>query len=643
MSEKMFCYQCQETAGNKGCTKGGVCGKSADLANMQDLLIYVTKGLSEITTRLRAEGKEVSKELNHFITLNLFTTITNANFDDEIFYVRVKETLNYKNELMAKLDNKEGLSQAALWDVASNAKQNSLLGNIKNLISGGKDAADVNAVIKAKSESDEVGVLATENEDIRSLRELITYGLKGLSAYSKHANALGYDNEEIDAFMQSALAKLLDDSLTAEDLVALTMETGKFGVDGMALLDTANTTTYGNPEITKVNIGVGKNPGILVSGHDLADIEQLLIQTEGTGVDVYTHSEMLPAHYYPQLKKYSHLVGNYGNAWWKQREEFESFNGPILMTTNCIVPPTDKQTYKDRMFTTGAAGYAGCKHIAGEAGSKKDFSEIIELAKKCAAPTEIETGEIIGGFAHEQVFALADAVVDAVKSGAIKKFVVMAGCDGRAKSRNYYTDFAKALPQDTVILTAGCAKYKYNKLNLGDINGIPRVLDAGQCNDSYSLALIALKLKEVFELSDINELPIIYNIAWYEQKAVIVLLSLLYLGVKEIHLGPTLPGFLSPNVAKVLVDNFGISRISTVEEDMEMFFGEEVAAAKAEDGVISKDMIIGDILKSNPENARVLMEAGMHCLGCPSSQAETLEEACMVHGLNVEDVLRKLI
>ena len=613
MENNMFCYQCQETAGNKGCTKVGVCGKSADLANMQDLLIYVTKGLSEVTTRLRSEGKEVSKEVNHFVTLNLFTTITNANFDDEVFYARVKETVAMKNELMAKLDNKENLTAAAMWNIEDGVE------------------------LKEKAESKEVGVLATGNEDVRSLRELITYGLKGLSAYSKHANALGYENEEIDAFMQATLAKLLDDSMTADELVALTLETGKFGVDGMALLDSANTETYGNPEITKVNIGVGKNPGILVSGHDLADIEQLLIQTEGTGVDVYTHSEMLPAHYYPQLKKYSHLVGNYGNAWWKQKEEFESFNGPILMTTNCIVPPKD--SYKDRMFTTGAAGYAGCKHIPGEAGSKKDFSEIIELAKTCAAPTEIETGEIVGGFAHEQVFALADAVVDAVKSGAIKKFVVMAGCDGRSAKRNYYTDFAKALPQDTVILTAGCAKYKYNKLDLGDIGGIPRVLDAGQCNDSYSLALIALKLKEIFELEDINELPIIYNIAWYEQKAVIVLLSLLYLGVKEIHLGPTLPGFLSPNVANVLVENFGIGGITTVEEDMEMFFPETKASAN---GAVTKDMIIGDILKANPEHANVLLAAGMHCLGCPSSQAESLEEACMVHGLDVNELLAKL-
>ena len=639
MENNMFCFQCQETAGNKGCTKVGVCGKSAELANMQDLLIYVTKGLSEVTTKLREEGKEVSKELNHYITLNLFTTITNANFDDEVFYIRVKETLAKKNELIEKLSSKEGLSEAAVWDISSDNKTG-ILGAIKNLVNGNKDAEEINKILKDKSQSNEVGVLSTENEDIRSLRELITYGLKGLSAYSKHANALGYDNEEIDAFMQETLAKLLDDTLSVDDLVALTLETGKVGVDGMALLDTANTSSYGNPEITKVNIGVGKNPGILVSGHDLADIEQLLIQTQGTGVDVYTHSEMLPAHYYPQLKKYSNLVGNYGNAWWKQKEEFESFNGPILMTTNCIVPPKD--SYKNRMFTTGAAGFAGCKHIEGEAGSVKDFSEIIELAKTCKAPTEIETGEIIGGFAHAQVFALADTVVEAVKSGAIKKFVVMAGCDGRASKRNYYTDFAKALPKDTVILTAGCAKYKYNKLDLGDIGGIPRVLDAGQCNDSYSLALIALKLKEVFELSDINELPIIYNIAWYEQKAVIVLLSLLYLGVKEIHLGPTLPAFLSPNVANVLVENFGIGGISTVEEDMEMFFGEEVKGAKSENGVITKDMIIADIVNADAENTKILMEFGMHCIGCPSSQMETLEDACAVHGLNVEELIKKL-
>lgn len=545
MKNAMFCYQCQETAGCAGCTKVGVCGKSPETSNLQDLLIYTSKGLSEVASKLRKEGKEISSDVDHLITLNLFTTITNANFDDSVFNDRIKMTLKVKNDLLNKLDNSANLSEAVLW------------------------TADTEAEFEVKANSDEVGVLATENEDVRSLRELITYGLKGMSAYMKHANVLGYDDSEVNAFMQSALAKLLDNSLDVNDLVALTLETGKIGVSAMALLDKANTSTFGNPEITKVNIGVGKNPGILISGHDLGDLEQLLKQTEGTGVDVYTHSEMLPAHYYPHLKKYKNLVGNYGNAWWKQKEEFESFNGPILMTTNCIVPPRD--SYKDRLFTTGSAGYPGCKHIAGATGSEKDFTEIIELAKKCSAPTEIETGEIVGGFAHEQVFALADKVVDAVKSGAIKKFFVMAGCDGRAKSRNYYTDFAKALPNDTVILTAGCAKYKYNKLELGDIGGIPRVLDAGQCNDSYSLALIALKLKEVFGLEDINELPLAFNIAWYEQKAVIVLLALLYLGVKNIHLGPTLPAFLSPNVADVLVKNFGIAGIGTVEDDLKIF------------------------------------------------------------------------
>ena len=572
MENKMFCYQCQETAGCKGCTQFGVCGKSPDLARMQDLLIYVTKGISEVATRLRAEGKTVPAHVNHYITINMFTTITNANFDDEVFYARVKETLAMKNELMAQLSNKENLSDAALWNATSNNEIDEKMGfldKIKNAFSSNKEVEITREALDAKSKSDVVGVLATKDEDIRSLRELITYGLKGMSAYLKHANELNYDDEAISAFMQSTLAKLLDDSLSVDDLVALTLETGKVGVDGMALLDKANTESYGNPELSKVNIGVGKNPGIIISGHDLRDLEQLLEQTEGTGIDVYTHSEMLPAHYYPKLKKYSHLVGNYGNAWWKQKEEFESFNGPILMTTNCIVPPKD--SYKDRIYTTGAAGFAGVKHIKGVSEDNKDFSEIIEQAKKCAPPTEIETGEIVGGFAHNQVFALADAVVDAVKTGAIKKFFVMAGCDGRAKSRNYYTDFAKALPKDTVILTAGCAKYKYNKLDLGDIGGIPRVLDAGQCNDSYSLALIALKLKEVFELEDINELPIAFNIAWYEQKAVIVLLSLLYLGVKNIHLGPTLPAFLSPNVAKVLVENFGIGGITNVEDDMKMF------------------------------------------------------------------------
>jgi hydroxylamine reductase len=544
MENKMFCYQCQETAGCKGCTQVGVCGKKPEVAAMQDLLVYVTKGLSNVTTQLRKEGKPVSAEVNHLATLNLFITITNANFDEEAIVARVEETLAVKNELLAQVSDQSALFDAAKW-------------------------TGTRADFEQKAKT--VGVLATENEDVRSLRELIVYGLKGLSAYSKHANALLKDNEEVDAFLQRALAATLDDSLSADDLVALTLETGKYGVDGMALLDEANTSAYGNPEITEVNIGVGKNPGILVSGHDLRDIEMLLEQTEGTGVDVYTHSEMLPAHYYPKFKKYKHFVGNYGNAWWKQKEEFESFNGPILMTTNCIVPPKD--SYKDRLFTTGAAGFPGCKHIDGAYGQTKDFSEIIELAKKCPAPTEIETGKIVGGFAHAQVFALADKVVDAVKSGAIKRFFVMAGCDGRQKARNYYTDFAAALPKDTVILTAGCAKYKYNKLDLGDIGGIPRVLDAGQCNDSYSLAVIALKLKEVFGVESINDLPISYNIAWYEQKAVIVLLALLYLGVKNIHLGPTLPAFLSPNVAKVLVENFGIAGIGTVEDDLKLFLG----------------------------------------------------------------------
>ena len=541
MEQKMFCYQCQETAGCKGCTMSGVCGKKPDVAAMQDLLVYVTKGISAVTTALRQEGKQVSAEINHLITLNLFTTITNANFDKESIEARIRTTLTEKDVLLAQIADPFGLPEATKWNGSGNWEE------------------------KAAT----VGVLSTENEDIRSLRELITYGLKGLSAYSKHANVLLKDDEEVDAFLQRALAATLDDNLSLEELIALTMETGKHGVSGMALLDKANTEAYGNPEITKVNIGVGTNPGILVSGHDLRDLEMLLEQTQGTGVDVYTHSEMLPAHYYPAFKKYPNFIGNYGNAWWKQKEEFESFNGPILMTTNCIVPPKD--CYKDRLYTTGAAGYPGCTHILGEIGEQKDFSVIIEHAKKCAAPTEIETGELIGGFAHAQVLALADHVVDAVKSGAIKKFVVMAGCDGRAKSREYYTEFAKALPKDAVILTAGCAKYKYNKLPLGDINGIPRVLDAGQCNDSYSLAVIALKLKEVFGLDDINDLPIAYNIAWYEQKAVIVLLALLYLGVKNIHLGPTLPAFLSPNVAKVLVENFGIAGISTVEEDLKFF------------------------------------------------------------------------
>lgn len=545
MENKMFCYQCQETAGCTGCTVMGVCGKNPEVAAMQDLLIYVTKGLAAVCVQLREEGKEVCRDTNHMVTLNLFTTITNANFDNESIIKRIKDTLARKEKLLGRVENKDALPEASRWN-------------------GLED--------EFETKSKGVGVLATENEDIRSLRELIVYGLKGLAAYSKHANALMNDDEEVDAFIQEALTMTMDDSLSVDDLVALTLETGKFGVQGMALLDTANTSTYGNPEITEVNIGVGKNPGILISGHDLKDLEMLLEQTKGTGVDVYTHSEMLPAHYYPFFKKYDNFVGNYGNAWWKQKEEFESFNGPILMTTNCVIPPKGK--YKDRLWTTGATGVEGCRHIDGAYGEKKDFSGIIEQAKTCEPPKEIESGKIVGGFAHEQVFALADKVVDAIKSGAIKKFIVMAGCDGRQKSRNYYTEFAEKLPKDTVILTAGCAKYKYNKLPLGDIGGIPRVLDAGQCNDSYSLALIALKLKEVFGLDDVNQLPLVYNIAWYEQKAVIVLLALLYLGVKNIHLGPTLPAFLSPNVANVLVENFGISGIGTVEDDMKMFFEE---------------------------------------------------------------------
>ncbi len=610
MENKMFCYQCQETAGCTGCTQIGVCGKQPEVAGMQDLLIYVTKGLSAVTTQMRAEEIPVTQEINHLITQNLFITITNANFDEDAIVARILETLDRKKALLERVAHPEALPTAARWD------------------STDREAFAAKAA--------EVGVLSTRDEDVRSLRELITYGLKGLSAYSKHANALLQDDEEVDAFLQRALAKTLDDSLSVNDLIALTLETGKYGVNGMALLDKANTSAYGNPEITKVNIGVGSRPGILISGHDLRDMEMLLKQTEGTGVDVYTHSEMLPAHYYPAFKKYSHFVGNYGNAWWKQKEEFESFNGPILMTTNCIVPPKD--SYKGRMYTTGAAGFPGCKHIPGGIGEEKDFSEIIALAQRCAPPTEIEQGEIIGGFAHNQVLALADTVVGAVQSGAIKKFVVMAGCDGRAKSRNYYTDFAKALPKDAVILTAGCAKYKYNKLDLGDIGGIPRVLDAGQCNDSYSLAVIALKLKEVFGLEDINDLPIVYNIAWYEQKAVIVLLALLYLGVKNIHLGPTLPAFLSPNVAKVLVENFGIAGIGTVEDDMELFFGQD-AEQKAN---ITADMFIGDILRQYPDAAPILMECGMHCLGCPSAQMESLADACMVHGIPVDSVLEQL-
>ena len=546
MEQKMFCYQCQETAGCKGCTVVGVCGKQPDVAAMQDLLVWVTKGICAVTTRLREEGRAVADEVNHLVTENLFTTITNANFDKAAIEKRIEKTLEMKTALWEQLERRDNLPEAAGW------------------------TGEPSEFIKKASEA---GVLIGQNEDIISLRSLITYGLKGLSAYTRHANVLLQEDRGADAFLQRALAATLDDSLSVDDLIHLTLETGEYGVRGMALLDRANTETYGNPEITTVDIGVGSNPGILVSGHDLRDMEMLLDQTQGSGVDVYTHSEMLPAQYYPAFKKYPNFKGNYGNAWWCQREEFETFNGPILMTTNCIVPPKD--SYKDRLYTTGAAGYPGCTYINGGIGGKKDFSVIIQHAKRCEPPVGIEQGQIVGGFAHAQVLALADKVVDAVKSGKIRKFVVMAGCDGRAKSRTYYTDFAKALPEDTVILTAGCAKYRYNKLNLGDIEGIPRVLDAGQCNDSYSLAVIAMKLQEIFGLDDINDLPIIYNIAWYEQKAVIVLLALLSLGVKNIHLGPTLPAFLSPNVVNVLVEKFGIAGIDNVESDVELFFGEK--------------------------------------------------------------------
>ena len=547
----MFCFQCQETAGCKGCTVRGVCGKTEDVAKIQDLLIFVTKGLATVANEGRKVGI-IDKKVNRMIIDNLFITITNANFDFKAIEKRVKDTLVAREELKERVQAKGGnpigsdFKGCATWTATTSEEM--------------------------MEKASQVGVLATENEDIRSLRELIMYGLKGLAAYMEHAMNLGHDKEEVHAFMAETLVKILDDSLSADELTALALETGKFSVDGMALLDEANTSTYGHPEITKVNIGVRNNPGILISGHDLKDLEMLLEQTEGTGVDVYTHGEMLPGHYYPKFKKYTHFAGNYGNAWWLQNKEFASFNGPILMTTNCITPVQD--SYRGRIFTTGAVGYEGCTHITADENGHKDFSQIIELAKTCQAPTEIETGEIVGGFAHNQVLALADQVVDAVKSGAIRRFFVMAGCDGRAKSRDYYREFAEKLPKDTVILTAGCAKYKYNKLPLGDINGIPRVLDAGQCNDSYSLVVIALKLAEVFGTDSVNELPISYNIAWYEQKAVIVLLSLLHLGVKNIHLGPTLPAFLSPNVAKVLVENFGIGGITNVEDDMKMFLGE---------------------------------------------------------------------
>ncbi|MBA5851523.1 hydroxylamine reductase [Clostridium sp. cel8] len=564
----MFCFQCQEAAGGKGCTIKGVCGKTSEVAKTQDLLIYVTKGLAVVSNEGRKVGV-IDSNVDKYIVENLFATITNANFDREVLLDRVKETLKLREELKAEVIKAGGQVKETKENTGFFKKLFKMSSSEVVIPDAAVWYADNVSDFDAKAEK--VGVLATKDEDVRSLRELITYGLKGLSAYMKHAMNLGYNDVEVHGFMAKALAATLDDSLSIDDLVALALETGKYGVTAMALLDKANTETYGNPEITKVDIGVRKNPGILISGHDLKDLQMLLEQTEGTGVDVYTHSEMLAGQYYPAFKKYKHFAGNYGNAWWKQKEEFDKFNGVILMTTNCVVPPKD--SYKGRLFTTGATGIPGCKHIEADENGNKDFSELIEMAKKCDAPTEIEKGEIIGGFAHNQVISLADKIVDAVKTGAIKRFFVMAGCDGRAKSRNYYTEFAKKLPKDTVILTAGCAKYKYNKLNLGDIGGIPRVLDAGQCNDSYSLVVIALKLQEVFGLDDVNKLPISYNIAWYEQKAVIVLLALLHLGVKNIHLGPTLPAFLSPNVAKVLVDNFNIAGIGTVDDDLKLFLG----------------------------------------------------------------------
>ncbi len=550
--EKMFCYQCQETAKNEGCTIKGICGKTADVANLQDLLMYLCKGISHYTVRLRELGIEIP-QINKFITDSLFMTITNANFDKNRFITRMLMAYEMRNAARERLISAGGKVEDITFD-------------------GAFWTGETEAEMAEKAL--EVGIMATKDEDVRSLRELTIYGVKGMAAYAEHAYNLGYEENEIYAFMQRALVATTNDSLSVEELTGLVLETGKYGVQVMALLDKANTSSYGNPEITKVNLGVRNNPGILISGHDMKDMEELLKQTEGTGVDVYTHSEMLPANYYPAFKKYSHFVGNYGSSWWHQIQDFETFNGVILFTTNCIVPPRKTSTYADRVYTTGASGFEGFKHIEDRKnGQPKDFSALIEHAKKCAPPTEIETGEIVGGFAHNQVIALADKVIDAVKSGAIRKFFVMGGCDGRLNDRNYYTEFAEKLPKDTVILTAGCAKYRYNKLPLGDINGIPRVLDAGQCNDSYSLVKIALALKEAFGLDDLNDLPIAYNIAWYEQKAVIVLLALLSLGVKNIYLGPTLPAFLSPNVVNVLVNNFGITGITTVDEDMKVLMG----------------------------------------------------------------------
>ncbi|MFC2423074.1 MAG: hydroxylamine reductase [Fusobacterium polymorphum] len=555
--DKMFCYQCQETAKGTGCTSIGVCGKDAETSGLQDLLLHTEKGVAAYSAVFRKNGKAkelLEEKVNRYLINSLFITITNANFDDAAILDEIKAGLKLREELKA-LATDEEKKEAEKYGA--------------DLVNWYYESDE--DLIKFSENQSVVGVLRTENEDVRSLRELIMYGLKGLAAYAEHAFNLGKTSEEIFAFVEEALLGTMDDSLTAEQLIALTMKTGEYGVKVMALLDEANTSALGTPEITKVKIGAGKRPGILISGHDLWDLKQLLEQSKDSGVDIYTHSEMLPGHGYPELKKYSHFYGNYGNAWWDQRKDFTNFNGPIVFTTNCIVPPVKNATYKDRVFTTNAAGYPGWKRIKVNADGTKDFSEIIELAKTCQPPVEVESGEITVGFAHNQVLSLADKVVENIKSGAIKRFVVMSGCDGRMSQRHYYTEFAENLPKDTIILTSGCAKFKYNKLNLGDINGIPRVLDAGQCNDSYSWAVVALKLKEVFGLNDINELPLVFNIAWYEQKAVIVLLALLYLGVKNIHVGPTLPGFLSPNVAKVLVENFGIAGITTVEEDLKKF------------------------------------------------------------------------
>nr|WP_027872249.1 hydroxylamine reductase [[Eubacterium] cellulosolvens] len=600
---EMFCYQCQETMAGSGCSRVGMCGKKPDVAAMQDLLIWVTKGLSAVATQLRREKKDIPVAINHLVTANLYATVTNANFDKEVLVKRITETVQEKERLLAMTEKKQDLPEAAFWTGTESDYE--------------KKAASV-------------GVLATKDEDIRSFRELIIYGIKGLSGYLFHANALGSEDQDIDMFIQRALGQMLDDSLTGGNLLALVMETGRYGVRVMDLLDRANTGTYGNPEITSVKTGVGTNPAILVFGQDLKDLEMLLEQTQGTGVDVYTHGEMLPAQYYPKFRKYDNLIGNYGNAWWKQKEEFESFNGPVLVTSEEIIPPKD--SYKERLFTTGCAAYPGCAHIEADENGQKDFSALIELAKKCEAPKEIESGEIVGGYAREQVFSMTDKIVEAVKSGEISRFIVMAGSDGRAKTRSYYTDFAKALPKDTVILTAGSAKYRYNKLDLGEAGGLPRVLDAGQCSDVYSIVQIALKLKEAFGYENINQLPIVYNLAWHDQKSIIVLLSLLYLDVKHIHLGPTMPAFFSANVANVLIKYFGIAQIKTVQEDIDAMLG-------GSDQLIRPDMIVGDIVQQYPQLVDVMMSCGLHCIGCGVSQVETLEEACMTHGLDVYDML----